>query len=988
MNKKPFLWISWLLIMAFVVSNTAWTTSVNAAPDPTSASLPIFQTSEGDDYLILLSTENIRPEEVNPLARPISQDDILAEIVSSRAGPILSELEILKAEGWIASYEVQPQLFGIIVRGLTQEGLQHLQTLAGIGGILRNDASSQTCAVSTAEAFTQQAEVMGESLRRRELFKMNGGANITSESVLATNPSIEVSYYSGGYGWIEGQTDPNKTVQMRILRSGNPVATDSTTSDSDGWFYFYPEWNRCPDGGYSWSLFPGDVVELTVDGRTVRTTVANLTAWADPQSNQVSGKTDPGRSVKVSLFYFPSSPCDQTEVVTNGSTDTSGNFAINMGVDFDGRSYGFVYALDSNGNATVKFIRAFALHVWSDVVSGFIKPNTAYTAVLKRGNQILETFEGTSDPENGYFYERFSEDFQENDRIEVQGGGANLAFSVVRLDNLNIDPDANRVSGVTSGSRRIVVNASGGFYYYYQIRQRCGYFHTCASVPSSSDGSFNVPINDDLMRGDSIYIYILDDQGNYQYSSFVIPRIGVEVSSGYDRVIGMWYWNSQLTITHKNSAAVTKNTYSYSLSPYSDYFSVGLSNVLEPGDRIQVSDGSTTLEMTVPNPLPTASLKSNQNKLFGSGPSGSRVVAAINHRDDDGFWMEFCRETTIADSSFAVAVDGIQIKGKDSADVWINLPGDHFIYLYRPAFRVYHWLGDNWLGVVYEPGMNIRVKRWRGSTLLDVQQFVKNGIYDFASMSDEIRAGDRLEITTDDGHTADLTVPDLTINLDRPNNRIYGKSVPNQPVWVSLQRFTKWGYNSLSNRVQTNSSGEYSATFSNQYWYDCSPASLSHRCASGRVEYLTTDRHSFYRFAPAPEPAAADAYEEDDVRESAKPYTSFQTHTFHEYPDDDWVYFDVPDADVNLVPYRIATFNKGIDLSVRIALYNSAGDLIRDDYDWNWNWNNDNWLPSAAGRYYVRVYPESSADTAYCDAYYDLMILPVRAQVYLPLIRR
>ena len=328
--------------MAFVVSNTAWTTSVNAAPDPTSASLPIFQTSEGDDYLILLSTENIRPEEVNPLARPISQDDILAEIVSSRAGPILSELEILKAEGWIASYEVQPQLFGIIVRGLTQEGLQHLQTLAGIGGILRNDASSQTCAVTTAEAFAQQAEVMGESLRRRELFKMNGGANITSESVLATNPSIEVSYYSDGYGWIEGQTDPNKTVQMRILRSGNPVATDSTTSYSDGWFYFYPEWNRCPDGGYSWSLFPGDVVEVTVDGRTVRTTVANLTAWADPQSNQVSGKTDPGRSVKVSLFYFPSSPCDQTEVVTNGSTDSSGNFAINMGVDFDGQSYGFV----------------------------------------------------------------------------------------------------------------------------------------------------------------------------------------------------------------------------------------------------------------------------------------------------------------------------------------------------------------------------------------------------------------------------------------------------------------------------------------------------------------------------------------------------------------------------------------------------------------------------------------------------------------------
>ena len=46
------------------------------------------------------------------------------------------------------------------------------------------------------------------------------------------------------------------------------------------------------------------------------------------------------------------------------------------------------------------------------------------------------------------------------------------------------------------------------------------------------------------------------------------------------------------------------------------------------------------------------------------------------------------------------------------------------------------------------------------------------------------------------------------------------------------------------------------------------------------------------------------------------------------------------------------------------------------------------WTPSAAGTYYVLVEPYDEDNTAYCDAVYDLLILPVRAQVFLPLVMR
>ena len=88
----------------------------------------------------------------------------------------------------------------------------------------------------------------------------------------------------------------------------------------------------------------------------------------------------------------------------------------------------------------------------------------------------------------------------------------------------------------------------------------------------------------------------------------------------------------------------------------------------------------------------------------------------------------------------------------------------------------------------------------------------------------------------------------------------------------------------------------------------------------------------------------------------------------------------------NHVPYRIETFNLGLDMDTVLHLYGTDGstELAYDDDDGVGLASHIDWPPPAAGTYYVLVAPYDEYSTTYCDAVYDLIILPVRGQIYLP----
>jgi hypothetical protein len=158
------------------------------------------------------------------------------------------------------------------------------------------------------------------------------------------------------------------------------------------------------------------------------------------------------------------------------------------------------------------------------------------------------------------------------------------------------------------------------------------------------------------------------------------------------------------------------------------------------------------------------------------------------------------------------------------------------------------------------------------------------------------------------------------------------------------------------------------------------------------VYYYNAAGHLVWLEGPLPPSVTADVYESDNTAATARAYSGIQRHTFHTTADVDWIAFTVSTADaINHVSYRIETFNLGWGMATRLRLYDTDGTTLLFDatgYDNKGRGVSTDWIPPAAGTYYLQISPPSSSYAAYCDAMYDLIILPARAKIHLPVVIR
>jgi hypothetical protein len=134
-----------------------------------------------------------------------------------------------------------------------------------------------------------------------------------------------------------------------------------------------------------------------------------------------------------------------------------------------------------------------------------------------------------------------------------------------------------------------------------------------------------------------------------------------------------------------------------------------------------------------------------------------------------------------------------------------------------------------------------------------------------------------------------------------------------------------------------------------------------------------------------------DMFEADNIVELASSYLARQYHTFNESNDVDWVKFTVAQSaiDRNLL-YQIETQNLGWSMDTVLYLYAPDGSTVldrNDDYG-NRYASRIRWRPQQPGVYFLKVVPYSSNSTGHCDASYELSILPIFGQVFLPRLDR
>jgi hypothetical protein len=901
-------------------------------------------------------------------------------------------LRRLQSEGRVVDFELLVDIYAIsVMLSEADEGRSALQELDGVAALLSADEEGSACAEGGARAVRYSLAAVAA---------MRGLESQTASrvGVQATNPSIGVHVSpSEDYGSVYGSTDPNTTVSM-LLRSasGAVKVAETTTSSSSGSYYFYPDWHRC--GRYDWYPVPGDIVEVTAAGNMVTTVVVDVAAFADPTTDTVTGVTAPNRSIQVGA-YETYVVCEWAWHYSTTTSDSGGNFAANIAEGFDRSIHGvYVYVYDGNDNYTYTYTYPPRLVISYDGdVSGYLKPRVHYTAALKRGESTIASISGKTQKDGG-FENHFIDPatVEAGDVIEVSGGGLVISNTFVEVGNLTFDLVNDRITG-TAGpeaiGHRVRISPDRSWWY------DCGWEYGCAVDTVDSDGSFDLDFTADgfdLRRGDDDYSpEVYDSEGNYQEfrGTLVVPVIEVEPYD--DDVYGYWPEPGVVvTMTLQDPAGIIRDVDTDTTSTYdADFYGhFGLS--VEPGDSVEVGDGSHTLTVSSV-PTLTSYLEADSDTVTGNGPEGSTLVVKQWHRRFDpaygSVYYGYCRTTTVSGDRYTVDfTDEIDVRAQDDTYVYHSDPDDHKVGAYSHAFEVNAEEGGDYLnGYTPEPNSEVGMELWRAESLQAVVTTTSSGSgYYYGHLASgtpvTITQGDMVTVRVQGLVTYSLPIPELTAQEDPAHNQVKGRAPAASTIEVHLDQrptYRDWFVQAVSD-----ADGNYVADFSRALGRDdCMEAEVG-ACTRPQATYYNDDGHTVYVWGPEAPPVLADAYEPDDVPASASPYEGIQSHTFHGYYDADWITLTVAADEVGMV-HTLKTVNLGLNANTELHLYDTNGiTLLASDTSYRPAASEIVWTPPDAGTYYVKVEPYFSSYAVDCGSTYDFFIAQYR--LYLPVAMR
>lgn len=943
-----------------------------AAPDGHSAR--IQKPRPSTELLIGLPVPSPADFRDGALPRDAGPRALAHAVARTTAAPILQQLDELRRMGRVRGYEIDAAQFAVrveldadadpaavlgMIDGATYVGLPHAAGLAG--------TEQADCAVSTQQAAMNATRV-AQMNEQRVATAHNRSTDATLYVTVSVTPG---STWSSAWGWAGEDVE----VTMRIRRAGRLMIEESTFSYSDGFYEFYPNYERCPDG-YNWRIIPGDVVEIISEGETISTVVMEIQAQLDAANKVLWGTVRGNTVLAVDTSTYWDAPTDEfcydSAEFEQVHPDGDGAFQLDLTAHatLNNSAYSWLTALDPDSGATERYVNAFRLTVDRDFDEfwGTLPPNASYSAELRRGGSVVATDDGYTSYD-GYFYGWFNADMQTGDVVVASARGVEQQFTVVDQD-LEIDVDANSLVGITGPNHSIQA-------YFYNdpdraVNSGCEWNYDCAKGQAAGNGQVAIDSDLDLRRGDYARVMISDTAGNSQYISYLnSPAIQAEVGTDYARGL-FTRRQADLTIRLLNSSEVLKSEY-LSYAQYDGYFYAYFSETIAPGDIITVTDGVSEQRMTVQDV--DGRLNSNTDRLTVSGPDGQLVIDGYA---GDGFE---CTETTLRSSGYVQDFD--YVGPGNYAYATLVGPDGNYTNRYLTAFWLDVEMGryNGLYGSTELGNQSVQIDRIQEGNVIDSQTVQSEGDGFFYASFADIGDVDWFAITAGD-ITANVDVPPLTAALDVAANATVGQAFGNSWVQARLLRSTPWGYDSVSQGLYTDAGGNYAASWDDWFWYnDCSDIEAGNRCSSAAVSYYDGAGYGFYYTAPPPPPAPADQFEDDNTPAQAKDYqTASRTHTFHDVDDVDWVKFTVPAGAVGRT-YRLATINMGWDLYPAMTLYAADGQTEIAN-----GWVQFEWQPESAGTYLLKVETGTSYLSSSCDAFYDLVI--TSQQNYLPSITR
>lgn len=988
MQHKRLAQINLFAALVLLIS-LAGTLTLAQGPEPAWRTVNTTPASAGKVHWLVLPLPRVDPAKLPPGLSLEQTRTYARNLIQRQAQPFLEELRPLKQRGVIADFEIDVEQNAIQVREASSAAQDELRKLPGS---LRTSEQEPLCQTNVAREVEKQ--VLGFSLGRYAL--------LASPQAPDTDPSIHANVQPGSeLTYIMGKTTGSTSVSMTISRGSQLIATQSTQSDANGDYWFYPEWTGdCTRMSNSWTLQAGDLVWVNSHGSTVYTVIAHLNGWMDATNDTVGGGTDIGRLVEVNLYDYTSTLCSPNHYVQSAPADGSGHYLVDFTsqVDFKGSAQSQVDARDGNGNSTFAIFDAsnLAINVDLNEFSGYLPPQVSYTATLTRGGTVIDTYDGNSSL-YGNYGGSFSYQFEPNDVITVETESALLTFTVASF-SVTFDASTDTATGRATPNARLKADFLKNTNPWHPTS--CSWDSACTSTNADGNGYFTLTAQPlDLVRGDSAYFYLYDSQGNYQYVFRSFTAIYAELSNR--TAAGYWYKpydNLAVNLRDSTNALLERQVdQAWSDGSFIVYF---WDNQILPSDHIEVGNGVITETMTVQNV--TAILDSSTRQLTGNAPNTPMLVDLQDYNPSLGVLEGECRSLTVTGGTYNQSYAARNF-GATQANVFSQGYDGYYTQRYAHAFNVSIHSGDSYLrGWTKTPYEAVTLTVQEGiNVYTDTMTSYADGSFGFDIYPPNffpLYPGARVLI--DSSQDADLIVPTITFNADAVNNRVYGQAPANQPLELRLES----SYTCLKGLSCLNYSpnilafsdatGNYSFslagfTICDEYFCQCKPASA--RCTMPSAEYYSPEEYHYYYTGPYPPDVPADTYEvgdADNTSDTATPYAGLSSHTFHIDSDVDWITFNVNPEMVG-TPLHLQTLNLGATSDTVLELYASDGRTLlgtNDDYGQSYR-SLLAWTPPAVGTYYVKLRPYGTyANTFNCGASYDFFIFVFIAShwIYLP----
>jgi hypothetical protein len=364
-----------------------------------------------------------------------------------------------------------------------------------------------------------------------------------------------------------------------------------------------------------------------------------------------------------------------------------------------------------------------------------------------------------------------------------------------------------------------------------------------------------------------------------------------------------------------------------------------------------------------------------------NGSTGAASVLAVLNGN--------CFAVTPSAGTYSFDFKAYQIGGWDRADVYALGADGQYTYKSVYAFSAELDLTSlNVTGYTSSAGASVSANLYDGTTLLGTASTAADagGAYDLSivSMAGMLSPGRLLSLASSDGETSSISIPNLTINLDKPNNLISGSAPVGKTL--SAQLWNASASQSVTVAENADNSGNYSISFDGVLYPDCiTPAKVGDNCTRGSITFVQPDGQKVEAWAAVIPP---DAYESDGIWQNARDYTGVMNHTLDSSADQDWIKITVSPEMLNH-PLNLATINLGVGNVTALTLYKLASGNVVALANSTQNSQGGSslvWTFTDSGTYYVEITAGAGAYLTCQTAQYSFIVFT--QSVYLPHVLR